>query len=135
MTRGELEGKIKGLLGGRAAEELIFNEVSTGAANDLDRATRIAREMVTIYGMSEKLPNLSLKKQDQDDLLGRDSLLAKRSEQLEQTVDEEIMKIISKGYSETMKLLRKRKGKLILLAEELLDNEVLLQEDVKRILD
>jgi cell division protease FtsH len=135
MTRSELEGKIKGLLGGRAAEEIRFGEVSTGAANDLERAAKIAKEMVTIYGMSDKLPNLSLKKLNQNDLLGTDSLLNKRSEQLEQKVDNEIMNIISSCYSETLELIRMKKGKLTRLAEELLDKEVLQEEDVKRLLE
>jgi cell division protease FtsH len=135
MTRSELEGKIKGLLGGRAAEEIIFNEISTGAANDLERATGIAREMVTVYGMSERLPNISLKKSDQNDLLGRDSMLNKRSEKLEQRVDEEVLNIISRCYKETRELIEKKKNKLKLLTEELLEKEVLQEDDVKRILE
>lgn len=134
MTRSELEGKIKGLLGGRAAEEISFGEISTGAANDLERATQIATEMVTIYGMSEKLPNISLKKADQNEMLGLDLSLNKRSEQLEQMVDKEIVNIISTCYEEVINLVRDRKDKLTRLAEELLDKEVLQEIDVKRIL-
>jgi cell division protease FtsH len=73
MTKSELEGKIKGLLGGHAAQEIIFGEISTGASTDLEVATRIATEMITVYGMSEKLPDISLKKPDPQDFLGRDS--------------------------------------------------------------
>lgn len=134
MTRSELEGKIKGLLGGRAAEEIIFGEISTGAANDLERATHIATEMVTIYGMSEKLPNISLKKAHQNDMLGLDSPLNKRSEQLEKEVDNEVMSIISSCYKEAMDLIKARKDQLTQLAEELLEKEVLQEEDVKKIL-
>jgi cell division protease FtsH len=134
MTRSELEGKIKGLLGGRAAEDIAFDEISTGAANDLERATKIAREMVTIYGMSTKLPNLSLKKSGQNDLLGNDSILSKRSERLEQSVDDEILKIISRCYAETKKLIKTKKDRLDQMAGELLEKEILLNEDVERIL-
>lgn len=135
MTRSELEGKIKGLLGGRAAEEITFGEISTGAANDLERATHIATEMVTIYGMSQKLPNISLKKANQDDLLGRDSPLNKRSEQLEQMVDDEVISIISYCYNEVTELIRKHQHKLNDLAGELLENEVLQKDDVTYILN
>ena len=135
MTRSELEGKIKGMLGGRAAEEIIFGEISTGAANDLERITRIATEMITIYGMSESLPNISLKKHDHQDLLGRDAMVNRRSEQTEQMVDDEVKKIISSCYDSVLKLLKENKKKLVQLAEELLEKEVLQEEDVKRILD
>jgi cell division protease FtsH len=134
MTRSELEGKIKGLLGGRAAEQVIFKEISTGAANDLERATHIATDMVTIYGMSEKLPNLSLKHSRQNDLLGLDPALNKRSEQLEQVVDDEVVRIISTCYKEVVDLIMEKKEKLVDLAEALLEKEVLQQDDVKRIL-
>jgi cell division protease FtsH len=135
MTRSELEGKIKGLLGGRAAEEITFGEISTGAAIDLERATQIATEMVTIYGMSQKLPNISLKKASQDDLLGRDSPLNKRSEQLEQKVDNEVISIISSCYDQVIELIKKHQHKLNDLAEELLEKEVLQKDDVTRILN
>jgi cell division protease FtsH len=134
MTKSELEGKIKGLLGGRAAEEITFGEISTGAANDLERATHIATEMVTIYGMSGKLLNLSLKKNRQNDLLGLDSPINKRSEQLERIVDEEVLNTISSCYEEVIGLIRERKDKLAQLAEELMEKEVLQEEAVKRIL-
>ncbi|MGM0473421.1 MAG: ATP-dependent zinc metalloprotease FtsH [Bacteroidota bacterium] len=135
MTRSELEGKIKGMLGGRAAEEIIFGEISTGAANDLERVTHIATEMITIYGMSESLPNISLKKHDHQDLLGRDAMVNRRSEQTEQLVDDEVKKIISSCYDSVLQLLKENKKKLVHLAEELLEKEVLQEEDVKRILD
>jgi cell division protease FtsH len=135
MTRSELEGKIRGLLGGRAAEEVTFGEISTGAANDLERATQIANEMVTIYGMSKKLPNLSLKKARNNDLLGLDSTLNKRSEHLEQVVDDEVVKIISTCYEEVIGLVRGKKEQLTELAEALLEKEVLQEDDVKRILE
>ena len=134
MTKSELEGKIKGLLGGRAAEEITFGEISIGAANDLERATHIATDMVTIYGMSKKLPNISLKKASQDDLLGRDSPLNKRSEQLEQMVDDEVISIISSCYDGVIELIKKHRHKLNDLAGELLENEVLQKDDVTRIL-
>jgi cell division protease FtsH len=134
MTKSELMGKIKGLLGGRTAEDLIFGEISTGAANDLERVAKIAREMVTVYGMSDNLPNLSLKKNGQNQLLGDDSLLNKRSESVEKMVDDEVMNIIRTCYDDTKKMLKERKDKLEELAQNLIEKEVLQEEDVKTIL-
>jgi cell division protease FtsH len=91
--------------------------------------------MVTIYGMSGKLPNISLKKTHQNDLLGRDSPLNKRSEQLEQKVDDEVIRIISTCYDDVIKLVKKHQHKLNDLAGELLEKEVLQKEDVARILN
>lgn len=72
MSRSELIGKIKGLMGGRAAEEIIFGEVSTGASNDLEKISKIARNMITVYGMSKQAPNMSLvekEKMDESDIM------------------------------------------------------------------
>jgi len=83
MSQSELVGKIQGLLGGRAAEEITFGEVSTGASNDLERVAQLAYNMITVYGMSERLPNLSLVRQSSPGFLGRGEQKERRSEETE----------------------------------------------------
>lgn len=134
MSESEIRGKIKGLLGGRAAEDIIFSDISTGAANDLERVTQMAYNMVTIYGMSKNLPNISFKKQNQNEMLGNPLMVDKRSEKTEQVIDAEAQKIINDCYKETRELLEKHKDKLEQMANRLLENEVLLEDDVNEIL-
>lgn len=134
MSKRELNGKIKGLLGGRAAEQIIFGEVSTGASNDLERVFGLARNMITVYGMSEELPNLSLVDNNQGKFLGMGSGLAKVAEETERIIDKEIMKIIESNYAATLDLLKEKKDLLDTMANELLKKEVLDEEDVVRLL-
>lgn len=125
-TRSELLDRIRGLLGGRAAEDLIFGETSTGAENDLERATSIARQMVCIYGMNERL-GLSHVAQRQgaflaapDGQLQRDS-----SEATAREIDEEVKKILDRTYAEAKELLRAHRSDLDKVTEELLRRETL----------
>ncbi|NBC82187.1 MAG: ATP-dependent zinc metalloprotease FtsH [Bacteroidetes bacterium] len=134
MSEKEIRGKIKGLLGGRAAEDLIFGDISTGAANDLEKVTQMAYNMVTLYGMSKKLPNVSFKKQNQNEMLGNQLMVDKRSEKTEQVIDAEAQGIINDCYNETREMLEKHKDKLDQMANRLLENEVLLEDDVTEIL-
>lgn len=134
MSQSELFGKIKGLLGGRAAEEIIFGEVSTGASNDLERVAQLAKSMVTVYGMSKSMPNYSLVNRTSTNFLGNQSGLERRSEHLEKLIDEEVSEIINKAYDETKQLLSGKKGFLHQMATELLEKEVLVREDIQRIL-
>ena len=134
MSKSELLGKIKGMLGGRAAEEIVFNDISTGASNDLEKVTQIAYDMITIYGMSDKVKNLSLKKRFQNQLLGNDILTEKRSEKMEQIIDDEALGLIDKCYQDAKKLLEEKRNELEKMAEILLDKEVLDANDVKAIL-
>jgi cell division protease FtsH len=134
MTRTELLGKIRGLLGGRAAEEMIFGEVSTGASNDLERATKIARDMLTVYGMSRHLPNISLVTRPTYNFLDQESNISRHSEQLEKTLDDEIMEIISTAYESNLKLLREKKQQLTKLANYLLRKEKIEEKEIKKIL-
>lgn len=101
-------GKIKGLLGGRAAEELIFKEVSTGASNDLERIAQLARNMIVVYGMSEKLPNISLVNKSNPGFLGQASGLERRSEHVEMQIDMEVSQIINQCYEDAKKLLSEK---------------------------
>lgn len=134
-TRSELLDKLTVLLAGRASEQLIFNEISTGAQNDLNRATHIVRKMVCEYGMSDKLGPVALGSGAEEVFLGRDLLKERNySEELAYEVDKEIGRIIGECYQRAYDLLKKNKKKLIELAEELEEREVLEEEDVKRIL-
>ena len=134
LSESELLGKIKGLLGGRAAEELVFGEVSTGASNDLERATQLARNMITVYGMSKKLPNISLVGYSTAGFLGQGPNIERRSEYIEKMIDEEVMEIIRNCYEETKKLLIEKKDLLEKMATTLLEKEVLNYNEIKEIL-
>ncbi len=134
MSRTELLGKIKGLLGGRAAEDVVFSEISTGASNDLERVSRIARDMIVQYGMSKKLPNLSLVDKNQSYFLGQGPYTSRRSEKIEQIVDEEVMDIIQSCYAEDKEILQKHRKKLEKMAQTLLEKEKLDEKDIIGIL-
>ncbi len=134
MTRTELLGKLKGLLGGRAAEDVVFGEISTGASNDLERVSRIARDMIVQYGMSKKLPNLSLVDKNQGYFLGQGPATSRRSEKIEQIVDEEVMDIIQSCYAEDKEILQKHRKKLEKMAQTLLEKEKLDDKDIIAIL-
>ncbi|HEX9653566.1 MAG TPA: ATP-dependent zinc metalloprotease FtsH [bacterium] len=135
MTRTELVNRLKVLLGGRVAEEIIFNEISTGAQNDLERATASARSMVTEYGMSEKLGPLSYAKDRRPLFLGMEMNSGVYSERVASEIDEEIRKIVEGAYREVRKLLLSKKKKLQELAKLLLDKEVVDGEELDKLLN
>ncbi|NLR92397.1 MULTISPECIES: ATP-dependent zinc metalloprotease FtsH [Flammeovirga] len=134
MSKGELLGKIKGLLGGRAAEEIKFGAISTGASNDLEKVAGIVNSMLTVYGMSDNFPNLSLQKEGQNNFLGNGGQSMRRSEDLEKQIDKESLEIIAKCYEETKDFLRERIDDLEKLAQILLEKEILDEKDVVDIL-
>ncbi len=134
MSKSELLGKIKGLLGGRAAEEIVFGEISTGASNDLEKVAAIARAMVTVYGMGNRLPNVSLSQPSQPNFLNEGPAVARRSDKVEQMVDEEVAEIISQCYAETKQLLLEKRELLDRMAQALLENEVLEQKQIYELL-
>jgi cell division protease FtsH len=116
-------------LGGRAAEEIVFGKISTGAQNDLERITKLAYSMVTVYGMNDKLGNISYY-----DSKGSDYQFNKPySETTAREIDEEVRKIIAEAYTRTKKLLTSKKDKLTILAEQLLKKEVLFQSDLEEL--
>ena len=110
MTYSELMTKLAVLLGGRAAEDLIFKECSTGAANDLERATDIAEKIVKEYGMSEKLGPMVFDSTNREQFLTRDiqPSYRKYSEKTAQIIDEEITRLIKDTYESVHKLLEKK---------------------------
>lgn len=135
MTKAELIERISVLLGGRVAEELIFGAVSTGAQNDLEKATDIARRMVKFYGMSEKLGLVTFEHDGRSHFLGVDMGLKKEySEETAREIDLEVKRIIDETYVKTKDILRKKKGILIKLAKKLMEKEVIEEEELKKFL-
>ena len=134
-TKKELLAEITMILGGRASEELNLSEVTTGAQNDLEVATGMARRMVTQFGMSGRLGNLTLGRREGLVFLGRDIMEEKNySDQTAQIIDEEVKQITDDAYSKALELLRNNQDKLKLLSNSLLEKEVLSGEEVKKIL-
>ncbi|UPO87744.1 ATP-dependent zinc metalloprotease FtsH [Niallia sp. Man26] len=132
LTRQELLDKITGLLGGRVAEDIVFGEVSTGAHNDFQRATNIARKMVTEYGMSEKLGPLQFgQAQGGQVFLGRDLNNEQNySDAIAYDIDQEIQRIIKESYERAKTILTENREKLNLIAETLLEIETLDAEQI-----
>jgi len=135
VSKTELLGRIAGLLGGRASEELIFHEVSTGAQNDLEVATALARKMVTRFGMSEKLGHLTFGHKEEQIFLGRDIMEQRNySDQTALLIDQEIRKIVDECYERAKGELVKHQDKLKILAARLLEKEIMEVEEVKNLL-
>ena len=134
-SRSEINNRLAILLGGRCAEELIFNEITTGAADDLSKVAAYATKMVTEFGMSEKIGPLALKKPDAEMFLGRDmNQQAGYSERTAQLVDEEVKRIVVEAQATAKAILSKHKKILDDLASKLFDREVLSGEDIDAIL-
>lgn len=134
-TKKELLAEITMILGGRASEELNLGEVTTGAQNDLEVATGMARRMVTQFGMSEKLGNLTLGRREGLVFLGRDIMEEKNySDQTAHLIDQEVKQIIDDAYNKAIEMLKNNQDKLKLLSSSLLEKEVLSGEEVKKIL-
>jgi cell division protease FtsH len=117
-------------LGGRAAEKVMFDRISTGALNDLEKVTRQARAIVSIYGLNDKIGNITYYDSSGQNEYG---FTKPYSELTAQTIDEEISKIIEKQYQRAIKILEENKSKLIELAEILTDKEVIFEGDLKKI--
>jgi cell division protease FtsH len=136
MTKPELLDKIVGLLGGRVAEEIVFGEVSTGAHNDFQRATGIARKMVTEYGMSDKLGPLQFGQVQGQVFLGRDLHNEQNySDAIAYEIDLEIQRIIKECYERARKILTENRDKLDLIAKTLLEVETLVAEQIKYLVE
>jgi cell division protease FtsH len=134
-SKTELLNRITALLGGRTAEELTFGDVTTGAGDDLNRATEIARAMICEYGMSEKLGSITLGKKDDMVFIGRDLMKEKNySEQTAQMIDSEVKRIVEDCHKKAMEILKKNRKFLKTMAEVLLEREVLDSTDVDDIL-
>jgi cell division protease FtsH len=137
MTKTELENKIAVLLGGRISEELTFGEASTGAQNDLVKATDIAKSMVKSYGMSDKLGAITLDRERQPSLMQIQAPQEKGdySEETAREIDCEVRRIIDEQYERVKRLLTERRAALLEGAKRLLDQEVISGSDLKAIMD
>jgi cell division protease FtsH len=135
MTKSELLDRLAVLLGGRVAEEIVFGEISTGAHNDLQRATDIATSMVKEFGMSEKLGYVTFEK-EKTPLFIPSSLSSGReySEDTAKQIDEEVKKIIDEAHQKVKEILTSKKDRLEELARFLMEKEVVEEQDLKRIL-
>ena len=129
MSKSEMEEQIISLLGGRVAESIVLGDISTGASNDIERASKIAREMVTKYGMSERLGTITFGSGQEEVFLGRDFTTQRNfSEETSGIIDEEVKRIIDFAYNKTEEILRTNIEKLhqvagILLEKEKIDGE------------
>ena len=117
-------------LGGRAAEEIVFGKISTGALSDLERITKMAYSMVSVYGLNDKIGNVSFYDSKQNDY----NFQKPYSESTAQIIDEEVKKIIDEAYQRTKKLLQGKKEELEILAKELLEKEILYQSDLEKLI-
>ena len=125
----QLMDQICMTLGGRASESIFFNKISTGAQNDLQQITKTAYAMVTIYGMNEKVGNISFYDPQQDNAFTKPY-----SEETSRLIDEEVRKLIDQAYERTKELLTQKKSDVEKLAEALLEKEVLFQSDVETLI-
>lgn len=135
-SRDYLEKTLNVLLGGRAAEEIALHHMTTGAGNDLERATELARKMVTEWGMSEKLGPLTFGKKDEQIFLGRE--IAKHKDYSEKTavdIDEEIKRIVTGAYERAKKILEDNYDLLDALAHTLLERETIEGQDIDKLME
>ncbi len=136
MSKSEMEETIISLLGGRVAEKLILNDISTGASNDIERATKIARDMVMKYGMSERIGTITLGSGQEEVFLGRDFAQAKEySEETAGIIDEEVKKIVDQAYQMAIEILKANVDKLHAVASVLLEKEKIDGEEFDRIFE
>jgi cell division protease FtsH len=137
MTYAELIDKIEGLLGGRAAEEIVFGEITTGAENDLEHATALARQMVCVYGMGKSV-GLVHCAQPMDPLLavaGDGAMQRDCSEETAREIDEEVKTILDDAYAKAKQILQQHRGTLDLVADELLKRETIDAQTFKELID
>jgi cell division protease FtsH len=130
QSKAEFEDKIAGMLGGNASERLIFGDTTTGSSNDIEKATNVARRMVTEFGMSERLGPLAFGKRDELVFLGREIGEQRNySDDVARQIDEEVRAIIDRAYTRAMDVLTTHKDRLIQLAERLVAEETIEHEE------
>jgi cell division protease FtsH len=136
MTKSELLNRIASLLGGRAAEEIVFGDVSTGAHNDLSKATDIARSMVKEYGMSEKVGQVYFAQEKRSPFLGMPMEEGARySQTTAERIDEEVRRILADQYEVATGILKEKRDVLDTLAETLQEKEKIDGEELKRLME
>ena len=135
MTRNEMYEQIVALLGGRAAEDLFLGDISVGASNDIERATKLAKDMVARYGMSERIGTVSYL-DDGEVFIGRDYQSTKSySEQVAGTIDQEVKALIDRAYAQCLDILKKDSDKLQALVDYLLANESITGEQFANLME
>ena len=136
ITKSELLDRVAGLLGGRVAEQLVFDEISTGAGNDLEHATEIVRAMVCEYGMSEIIGPLTVGKRHGNPFLGRDMMEDRNySEDIAQTIDKEIRTTIEAGYERAKSIIQENRAKMDMIVKVLLEKETLEREEFEALME
>jgi cell division protease FtsH len=135
VGRDELIDELAMLLGGRFAEEIVFGDITTGAQNDLEKATKIARQMVTEFGMSDELGPLTLGQKQDQPFLGRDyASHPDYSDQVAFEIDSEIRRLIDEAHDEALDILHKHRTELDRLAAALIERETIAMEELGEIL-
>ncbi|MFP4363210.1 MAG: ATP-dependent zinc metalloprotease FtsH [Spirochaetia bacterium] len=136
LTQSELIGKLDVMLGGRASEELVLGEISTGASDDLSRASELVRKMITEYGMSEKFKNVALPYKKSSKFLGDEYSQVNReySEDTQKYIDSEVARIVDERYSHVKNMLQEKRGLLEKGTQQLLEKENLTKEEFQEIL-
>ncbi len=135
QSKAKFEDELAGILGGRAAEELIFSDVTTGASNDLERATRLARKMVCEYGMSEKLGPLTFGQKEELIFLGREIGEQRNySEAVAQEIDSEVRHLIDTAYQRAKDVLMANRDKLVAISQRLIEVETIGSEELETIM-
>ena len=136
VTQNQLEARMAAAMGGRVAEEFMFYEVTTGAGNDLEQATNIARTMITRLGMSKKLGPRTFGKREELVFLGREiSERADYSDSIAESIDEEVHGLLDGAYLTATKLIKSNSGKLSALAKHLIEHETIEGDDLQNLLD
>jgi cell division protease FtsH len=135
LTRNEMFEDIVGLLGGRAAEEIVFRDITTGASNDIDRASDTARDMVARFGMSKRLGTISYLSDDEVFIGGSYGKTRSYSEQVAGQIDEEVKAVIDRAYDMAMELLTTNRDKLDAVAEFLLKHENMTGAQFKTLME
>ena len=135
QSKNELINRITGMLAGRAAEELFFNEITTGAANDIERATKLVRSMVCQLGMSDSLGPVMWGKEEEEVFLGKEISKSKTSEEIAFQIDEEVKAIMNRCYSKALEIITEHKEEMDHLAEILLEKEVIEGDYLRELLE
>lgn len=128
ISKTEMKEKLIALLGGRAAEKLVLDDISTGASNDIEVATNIAREMVTKYGMSDSLGPIDFQGKEQNDILIF-------GENIGDKIGEEVKKLIDEAYNSAQQMLIEHRDKLDIIAQTLLKQEKINEQEFKKIFE
>ena len=136
VTKSEILDRITHALAGRASEEIIFNEISTGAENDLEQSTKLARRMITEYGMSEELGPLTFGTKQDLVFLGRDIARDRNySEEVAAAIDREVRHIITECYDKAREIIRKNRRRLDRIVEILLEKETIEGSELEEVLN